>query len=141
MPEKLTPMMQQYFRLKAQHPGVILFFQLGEFYETFFEDAELCARALELVLTKREEAPMAGVPVKRVHSYVARLLKQGHKVALCDQLQDPKDAVGLVARDVVRIITPGTVLDDEDRERGVNNYIVALLIEASGVGLAVADIS
>lgn len=134
-------MMRQYFRLKAQHPGVILFFQLGEFYETFFEDAELCARELELVLTKREEAPMAGVPLKRAQSYVSRLLKRGYKVALCDQLQDPQEAVGLVERDVVRIITPGTVLDDEVLERGVNNYIAALIEDPEGVGLAVADVS
>ncbi|HED03522.1 MAG TPA: DNA mismatch repair protein MutS [Candidatus Fraserbacteria bacterium] len=138
---KQTPMMQQYFRLKARHPGVILFFQLGEFYETFYDDAELCARELELVLTQRDKAPMAGVPFKRARGYIARLLKRGYKVALCDQLQDPKEAKGLVERDVVQVITPGTVLDDELLERGVNNYIAAILPEAEGVGWAVADLS
>ncbi len=141
MPQKLTPMMQQYFRLKAQHPGVVLFFQLGEFYETFYEDAELCARELELVLTRRDEALMAGVPIKRAQGYISRLLKRGYKVALCDQLQEPDEAVGLVERDIVRIITPGTVLDEEVLDRGINNYIAALIKDPEGIGLTVADIS
>ncbi len=138
---KLTPMMQQYLRIKAQHQDVILFFQLGDFYETFFEDAELTARELDIALTKRDDAPMAGVPVKRVAFYVNQLLKKGYKVALCEQLQDPEEAKGLVERDVVRIITPGTILEEELLERGVNNYLVALYPEGDAVGLAYADIS
>ncbi|MCS7197788.1 MAG: DNA mismatch repair protein MutS [Candidatus Bipolaricaulota bacterium] len=138
---KLTPMMQQYLRIKSQYQDVILFFQLGDFYETFFEDAELTARELDIALTKRDEAPMAGVPVKRVAFYVNQLLKKGYKVALCEQLQDPEEAKGLVERDVVRIITPGTILEEELLERGVNNYLVALYPEDEFVGLAYADIS
>lgn len=141
MMAKLTPMMQQYFKLKSQHRDVILFFQLGEFYETFYEDAELCARELEIVLTKRDEAPMAGVPIKKAHSYINRLLKKGYKVAICDQLQDPEEAKGVVERDVVRIVTPGTVLDEEALERGKSNHIAALFTDNGRVGLAVADIS
>ncbi len=138
---KLTPMMQQYFRLKEKHRDVILFFQLGEFYETFYEDAELISRELDLVLTRRDEAPMAGVPIKRAHLYINRLLKKGYKVALCDQLQDPEEAKGVVERDVVRIVTPGTVLDEEALERGKSNHIAALFVENGRVGLAVADVS
>lgn len=138
---KLTPMMQQYLRIKAQYPDVILFFQLGDFYETFFEDAELTARELDIALTKREDAPMAGVPVKRVTFYVNQLLKKGYKVAICEQLQDPEEAKGLVKRDVVRIITPGTVLEEELLERGLNNYIAAVYPEGEFCGLAYADVS
>jgi len=138
---KLTPMMRQYFKIKAQHKDVILFFQLGDFYETFFEDAELAARELDIVLTKRDEAPMAGVPIKKAHLYINRLLKKGYKVAICDQLQDPEEARGVVERDVVRIVTPGTVLDEEALERGVNNYIASLFTESNKTGLAVVDLS
>ncbi len=138
---KLTPMMQQYLRIKAQHRDVILFFQLGDFYETFFEDAELTARELDIALTKREDAPMAGVPVKRATFYVNQLLKKGYKVAICEQLQDPQEAKGLVERDVVRILTPGTILEEELLERGLNNYIAAIYPEEERCGLAYADIS
>ncbi len=141
MRTKLTPMMQQYLRIKAQYQDVILFFQLGDFYETFFEDAELVARELDIALTKRDEAPMAGVPVKRVTFYVNQLLKKGYKVAICEQLQDPDEAKGLVERDVVRIITPGTILEEELLERGLNNYVAALYREGDFFGLAYADIS
>jgi DNA mismatch repair protein MutS len=138
---KLTPMMQQYLRIKARYPDIILFFQLGDFYETFFEDAELTARELDIALTKREDAPMAGVPVKRVTFYVNQLLKKGYKVAICEQLQDAEEAKGLVERDVVRIITPGTVLEEELLERGLNNYIAAIYPEGEFCGLAYADVS
>ncbi len=146
-PKKLTPMMRQYFRIKARHRDVILFFQLGDFYETFYEDAELCARELDLVLTRREGAPMAGVPLKKADVYVHRLLKKGYKVALCDQLQDPSEAKGVVERDVVRIVTPGTVLEDDALEPGKGNYLVAVCPDEKRgrgwgrVGLAYADVS
>ncbi|MFQ6116767.1 MAG: DNA mismatch repair protein MutS, partial [Candidatus Bipolaricaulia bacterium] len=138
---KLTPMMRQYLEIKERYQDAILFFNLGDFYETFFEDAELAARELELVLTKRNEAPMAGVPIKKAEVYINRLLKKGYKVAICDQLQDPKEAQGVVERDVVRVVTPGTVLEEEVLERGINNYIAALLPEDGRIGLAVADLS
>ncbi len=138
--QKLTPMMRQYLQIKSRHRDVVLFFQLGDFYETFYEDAELCARELDLVLTQREGAPMAGVPVKKASAYINRLLKKGYKVALCDQLQDPKEAKGLVERDVVRVITPGTVLDDDALEPGRGHYLVALYGDKR-VGLAYADVS
>jgi DNA mismatch repair protein MutS len=134
-------MMQQYFRIKSENEGVILFFQMGEFYETFFEDAEVCSRELDIVLTRREDYPMAGVPMKKGTPYINRLLKKGFKVAICEQIQDPKEAKGIVERDVVRIVTPGTVLDDDALERGKSNYIAALLLENESAGLAVADIS
>ncbi len=136
-----TPMMQQYFRMKAQHPGVILFFQLGDFYETFYEDAELCARELDIALTQREGQPMAGVPIKKAHLYLNRLLRRGHKVALCDQVQDPHEAKGPVEREVVRVVTPGTVLDEDVLDGGKQNHIAALLLDKERVGLAVADVS
>lgn len=138
---KRTPMMQQYFRMKAQHPGVILFFQLGDFYETFYEDAELCARELDIALTQREGQPMAGVPIKKAHLYLNRLLRRGHKVALCDQVQDPSEAKGPVEREVVRVVTPGTVLDEDVLDRGKQNHIAALVLSKDRVGLAVADVS
>jgi DNA mismatch repair protein MutS len=133
--------MQQYFKIKAAHKDVILFFQLGEFYETFYEDAELCARELGIVLTKRDQSPMAGVPMKKAQPYINRLLKRGYKVAICDQIQNPKEAKGVVERDVVRIVTPGTVLDEEALERGKSNHIAALLAQNEKIGFAVADIS
>ncbi|MCR4405060.1 MAG: DNA mismatch repair protein MutS [Candidatus Acetothermia bacterium] len=140
---KLTPVMRQYLKIKEQYPDAILFFNLGDFYETFFEDAELASRELELVLTKRNEAPMAGVPIKKAEVYINRLLKKGYKVAICDQLQDPQEARGLVLRDVVRVVTPGTALEQEVLERGLNNYIAAILPQAQGerLGLALADLS
>ncbi len=139
---KLTPMMRQYLQIKEEYPDAVLFFNLGDFYETFFEDAELVARELELVLTKRNEAPMAGVPVKKAQIYISRLLKKGYKVAICDQVQDPKEAKGLVAREVVRVVTPGTALEEEVLERGRNNYLAAILPDKRGrYGLAVADLS
>lgn len=138
---KLTPMMRQYLEIKAQYPDAILFFNLGDFYETFFEDAELAARELELVLTKRNEAPMAGVPLKKADVYINRLLKKGYKVAICDQLQEPGEAKGMLERDVVRVVTPGTVLEEEVLEGGLNNYIVAILPQGEKFGLAVADLS
>lgn len=138
---KLTPMMQQYLRIKSQHQDVILFFQLGDFYETFFADAELAARELDIALTKREDTPMAGVPVKRVTAYVNQLLKKGYKVAICEQLQEAEEAKGLVERGVVRIITPGTILEEELLERGQNNYIASLYAQSERVGFSYADLS
>ncbi len=134
-------MMDQYLRIKAAHPDAILFFHLGDFYETFYDDAKLAAQRLDIVLTARNGIPMAGVPVKKVDIYLNRLLRQGHKVALCQQVEDARKATGLVKREVVRVITPGTILDDEALEVGVNNYLCAIYSGEDGIGTAVLDLS
>jgi DNA mismatch repair protein MutS len=140
---KQTPMMKQYLRLKAEHPDAILFFHLGDFYEAFFEDAETVAREVDIVLTSRNGHPMAGVPIRRGTSYINQLLKKGHKVAVCQQLEDPKKAQGLVKRDVVRVVTPGTAMDEAVLEAGANNYLAAVIrpVGLSEFGLAFLDLS
>ncbi len=136
-------MMRQYLRFKAEHPGAVLFFHLGDFYETFFDDAELVARELDIVLTSRNGHPMAGVPVRRGEAYVNQLLQRGHKVAICQQVEDPKSSKGLVKRDVVRVVTPGTALEDGVLEAGTNNYLAALVPGdgADRFGVAFLDLS
>ena len=140
---KQTPMMKQYWRFKAETPDAILFFHLGDFYETFFEDAQTVSRELDIVLTSRNGHPMAGVPIRRGEAYMSQLLQRGYKVAVCQQVEDPKNAKGLVKRDIVRVITPGTVLDDGLLEAGVNNYLCA--VDAANregpFGLASLDLS
>jgi len=140
---KQTPMMKQYWRFKAETPDAILFFHLGDFYETFFEDAQTVARELDIVLTARNGNPMAGVPIRRGEAYMQQLLQRGYKVAVCQQVEDPKKAKGLVKRDIVRVITPGTVLDDGLLEAGANNYLCA--VDAGNregpFGLASLDLS
>lgn len=140
---KQTPMMEQYLRLKADHPDAILFFHLGDFYEAFFNDAETLSKEADVVLTSRNGHPMAGVPVRRGEAYVNQLLKKGYKVAICQQMEDPRKANGLVKRDVVRVVTPGTTLDDGTLEAGVNNYLVAICPSGSSerFGLALLDLS
>ncbi len=146
MSVKLTPVLQQYLRLKAQHPDALLFFRLGDFYELFFEDAERAAGLLDLTLTSRNKGeeqpvPMCGVPYHAAQPYIARLLAAGLKVAVCEQLEDPATARGLVARDVVRVITPGTVTEEECLDPRRSNYLVAVFRGAPGYALAAADIS
>lgn len=119
---EMTPMMKQYLEIKKQHENCILFFRLGDFYEMFFDDAKTASQELELVLTGRdcgleERAPMCGVPFHSYESYVARLVAKGYKVAICEQTEDPAQAQGLVKRDVVRIITPGTVIEGQYARR------------------------
>jgi len=138
---QLTPMMQQYMSMKEQHPDTVLFFQLGDFYETFFEDAEIAARELDIVLTHREDSPMAGVPIKKADVYINRLIKRGIKVAICDQVEDAKNAKGLVKREVRRVVTPGTVLEEDILDRSTNNYLVAILDKYKTWALAVCDLS
>ena len=140
---KQTPMMRQYLRFKAEYPDTILFFHLGDFYETFFDDAELAARKLDIVLTSRNGHPMAGVPVRRGDAYINQLLKLGHKVAVCQQVEDPKQAKGLVKRDVVRVVTPGTSIEEAVLEGGANNYLCAVSSEEEGErhGIAFLDLS
>jgi len=140
---KSTPMMKQYLRFKAEHPGMILFFHLGDFYEAFYDDAETLSRELDIVLTSRNGYPMAGVPVRRGTAYMNQLLKKGYKVAVCQQVEDPKKAKGLVKRDVTRILTPGTAIDEDVLDPGANNYLGAIVRDAATAtyGLAFLDVS
>ncbi|HHT65783.1 MAG TPA: DNA mismatch repair protein MutS [Clostridiales bacterium] len=142
----LTPMMQQYMQIKEQHKDAILFFRLGDFYEMFFEDAILASRELEITLTGREcgledKAPMCGVPYHAADGYIARLIEKGHKVAICEQTQDPEEANGLVERQVIRVITPGTLIESSILEEKANNYLLSLFRDAQSFGLAGVDVS
>jgi DNA mismatch repair protein MutS len=139
-------MMRQYTRAKAEHPDAIMLFRLGDFYEMFQDDAHLGARALELVLTAREvgkgnRIPMCGVPVHAVESYVARLLEAGYKVAICEQMEDARLARGLVRREVIRVLTPGTVVEEGMLAAGENNFLVAICAAPEAYGLAALDVS
>ncbi|MCB2167925.1 MAG: DNA mismatch repair protein MutS [Deltaproteobacteria bacterium] len=143
---KLTPMIKQYLSIKDDYPDAILLYRMGDFYEMFFEDAETASRALEITLTSRNKndnkpIPMCGVPVRAVQGYIARLVDSGFKVALCDQVEDPAQAKGLVKREVVRVLTPGMLLEDELLDRSSNNYILAMAIHNEKIGLAYLDIS
>lgn len=143
---KLTPMMQQYREVKERYKDCILFFRLGDFYEMFFEDAELASRELEITLTGRdcglpERAPMCGVPFHAASTYISRLIAKGYKVAVCDQMEDPALAKGIVKRDVSRVITPGTVTDPTMLEEKKNNYLLCLYCQQSYYGLAAVDIT
>lgn len=142
----ITPMIQQYLEIKEQYQGHILFFRLGDFYEMFFDDAKLVSKELDLVLTGRdcgeeEKAPMCGVPFHSCDAYIARLIAKGYKVAICEQMEDPATAKGLVKRDVIRVITPGTIMDSQMLEEGKNNFICAVFIEDGCAGVAFGDIS
>ncbi|MBR6392461.1 MAG: DNA mismatch repair protein MutS [Eubacterium sp.] len=139
-------MMQQYFQVKKEYPGVILFFRLGDFYEMFFDDAKTAAKELDLVLTGRdcgleERAPMCGVPFHSADSYIAKLVSRGYKVAICEQTEDPKAAKGIVRRDVIRVITPGTAIEGSILEDGVNNYLCSICKRENETGLCFADVS
>ncbi|MBQ2715537.1 MAG: DNA mismatch repair protein MutS [Clostridia bacterium] len=139
-------MMQQYFEIKNQYEGYLLFYRLGDFYEMFFDDALTASRELELTLTGRdcgeaERAPMCGVPFHSAEGYIAKLIEKGYKVAICEQVEDPATAKGLVKRDVVRIITPGTVLEAQMLTEGANNFLCSLCFSDNGAGLCFADIS
>ena len=146
MARNLTPMMRQYLELKEKYSDCLLFFRLGDFYEMFFDDAKTAARELELVLTGRdcgleERAPMCGVPYHSVDVYINRLIEKGYKVAICEQMEDPALAKGLVERDVIRIITPGTVIEERMLDEGRNNYIVSIHMDGGRIGFAYADVS
>ncbi len=143
---ELTPMMQKYMDTKAEYPGCILFYRLGDFYEMFFEDAVTVSRELELTLTGKscgleERAPMCGVPYHAVDGYLNRLVAKGYKVAICEQTEDPKQAKGLVRREVVRVVTPGTILDSQMMDESRNNYIMCIVYLADRYGVSVADVS
>lgn len=142
----LTPMMQQYMQIKEQHKDAILFFRLGDFYEMFFEDAIIASRELEITLTGRdcgleERAPMCGVPYHAAENYIAKLIEKGYKVAICEQTQDPEEAKGLVERKVVRIVTPGTVIESSILDEKSNNYLLSIFRYKDTYGLACVDVS
>lgn len=139
-------MMEQYLKIKEKYKDAILFFRLGDFYEMFFEDAKIAARVLDIALTARnkgggEKAPMAGVPYHSADSYIAKLIEQGFKVAICEQLEDPAEANGLVERDVIRVITPGTIIDSDILQDKENNYLAAIVIFQEMIGFSYIDIS
>ena len=143
---ELTPMMKQYMETKSQYPDCILFYRLGDFYEMFFDDALTASRELEITLTgkncgQEERAPMCGVPYHAVEGYLNRLVSKGYKVAICEQLEDPKTAKGLVKRDVVRIVTPGTNVDPQALDETKNNYIMCIVYIADRYGVSIADIT
>jgi len=144
--DNLTPMMKQYMLIKEKHKDTILFFRLGDFYEMFFDDAIKASQELEIALTKRDaggnkKAPMCGVPYHVADTYISKLVEKGYKVAICEQLEDPSVAKGLVDRDVIRIITPGTITDSNVLDEKSNNYLASIYIDKFGLGLAYADSS
>ena len=143
---KLTPMMQQYTSLKRKYQDSLLFFRMGDFYEMFGDDAKTASRELEIALTSRnkgggEKTPMAGVPAHSADTYIAQLVKKGYRVAICEQLEDPSESSGLVHRDVIRVVTPGTVLDNVTLEDDSNNYLAAVVSHQDRIGFAYVDIS
>ncbi len=142
----LTPMMQQYLEIKNRYNDSILFYRLGDFYEMFFDDAKIVSKELELTLTGRscgegEKAPMCGVPFHSADSYIGRLVAKGYKVVICEQMEDPSLAKGIVKRDIVRVVTPGTVIDNTQLEESVNNYLCSVCIDGEDIGFAVVDVS
>ena len=143
---KLSPMMEQYFQIKQNYPDTLLFFRLGDFYEMFFDDAKIASKELELVLTGRdcgqeERAPMCGVPFHSADSYIAKLVSRGYKVAICEQVEDPATAKGIVKRDVVRIVTPGTVIESNMLDESKNNYLASVFVTEKSCGISFIDIS
>ena len=145
--EDTTEIMRQYLKIKRENPGSILFFRLGDFYETFFEDAVLLSRELDLTLTGRDagkklgRVPLAGIPYKAVDGYLEKLVTKDYKIAICEQLEDPKLAKGLVERGVVRTITAGTLIESRFLNQASNNYVCALFEEHGKWGFAYTDIS
>jgi DNA mismatch repair protein MutS len=144
-PDKLTPGMRQFVEVKKQHPDCLVLFRMGDFYETFYDDAKLVSRELDIVLTARgageKRAPLAGIPYHSLEQYLAKLVKRGYKVAIVEQLEDPKKAKGLVKRGVVRIVTPGTIIESGMLDAGSHNYLMALYVHDSQLSFALCDIS
>lgn len=141
-----TPMMQQYLKIKSQYQDCLLFFRLGDFYEMFFEDAKEASRVLEITLTKRDAKkenpiPMCGVPYHSANSYIETLINNGYKVAICEQMEDPKQTKGMVNREVVRVVTPGTVMEQGGMDENQNNYILSFIKQDSNYALSYCDIS
>ncbi|HBB28399.1 MAG TPA: DNA mismatch repair protein MutS, partial [Clostridiales bacterium] len=143
---KLTPMMQQYLNLKENYKDCIVLYRLGDFYEMFFDDAIVASKVLEIALTGRdcgleERAPMCGVPHHAIDNYIPKLIENGLKVAICEQMEDPATAKGIVKRDVVRVITPGTIIDQNMLDDKANNYLCSLYLTNSGFGMSYVDVS
>ena len=143
---ELTPMMQQYMQTKKEYPDCILFYRLGDFYEMFFDDALTASKELEITLTGKncglkERAPMCGVPYHAVDGYLNRLVSKGYKVAICEQLEDPAAAKGIVKREVIRVVTPGTNMDIQALDESKNNYIMCIVYLADKYGISLADVS
>ena len=141
-----SPMMQHYLQTKEEYPDCILFYRLGDFYEMFFEDAKIVSRELELTLTgkscgQEERAPMCGVPFHAYESYMNRLVAKGYKVAICEQMEDPKQAKGMVRREVIRVVTPGTNVNEQALDEGKNNYIMCIVSLSDQFGVATADVT
>ena len=146
MSNELTPMMKQYIQTKEEYKDCILFYRLGDFYEMFFDDALTASKELEITLTGKncgleERAPMCGIPYHAVDSYLNRLVSKGYKVAICEQVEDPKTAKGIVKREVIRVVTPGTNLDTQGLDETKNNYIMCIVYMADRYGLSVADVT
>src|SRR5712691_4599201 len=146
VPPRDTPMLRQYFEMKRRVPDAILFYRMGDFYEMFFEDAKEAAPLLGIALTARHkdsdiEAPMCGVPYHSADHHIAKLVSAGRKVAVCDQVEDPRSARGLVRRDITRVVTPGTVLDPEVLLPGAPSYLATLVAAAPACGIAFLDLS
>ena len=144
--EQFTPMMQHYLSVKENYPDCILFYRLGDFYEMFFEDAICVSKELELTLTgkscgTKERAPMCGVPFHAADLYINKLVKSGYKIAICEQLEDPKLAKGIVKRGVIRVITPGTNIDNNSLDESKNNYLLSISYFGNSFGMTVCDIS
>lgn len=144
--ENLTPMMKQFVRVKNEYPDALILFRAGDFYETFYDDAKIASEALDIVLTARggkgsKRVPLAGIPYHALDQYLSKLIKKGFKVAICEQLEDPKLAKGIVKRDVVRVVTPGTVIESNILDEGTNNYLAAIVRVNLSYGLAACDIS
>src|SRR6516225_2744312 len=146
MTEFSTPLMRQYGAIKQRHPNALLLFRLGDFYELFFEDAVVASRELQITLTSRnkekgEPIPMCGVPYHAAEGYIAKLIRKGFRVAICDQMEDARLAKKLVKREVTRVVTPGTAIDSQVLEPRTNNYLAAAVEREGAVGLAFADLS
>lgn len=138
--ERLTPMMKQYMEIKKNYMDAILLFRLGDFYEAFFEDAEIVSRVLNIVLTKRQSAPMAGIPYHALDNYLKKLVENGYKVAICEQMEDPSEAKGIVKREVTRVVTPGTLIEDEMLS-SENNYLMAVDYYNDSYNSVLVDVS
>jgi DNA mismatch repair protein MutS len=144
--EKITPMLEQYLAIKGEYTDSILFYRMGDFYEMFYEDAEVASKILEITLTSRNKndknpVPMCGVPAKAAKNYLGKLINQGYKVAICDQVETPSETKGLVKRDVVRVITPGMLIEDELLDSSTNNHILAICYHKKIAGIAYMDLS